>query len=166
MLQKNEIKILLLKKHSHSKCVSYCTWPEPQKIWVNFSQKNPKVVCVASENTTCCNSLCSHYKGQEPWVPIRRNSSCLCSCCKVGIMECSERNRKENKEIKEKQIRKKKKIGKKTAAANPSASRKDLEYLGKSNKPLRGVTQLLSEEQTGNRNPSACRQALGHKRKF
>lgn len=49
-----------------------------------------------SENTTCCSSLCSPDKGQEPSVPVGRNISCLCSCCKVGIMNCLETNRKEN----------------------------------------------------------------------
>lgn len=64
MLQKNEKKrFCFWKKHSHSKCVSYCTWPEPQKIWVNFSQKMQSCLC----------GFLEYHLLQSPLLPWQRS---------------------------------------------------------------------------------------------
>lgn len=176
MLQKNETKVLLLKKHSHSKCVSYCTWHELQKIWVNFSQKNQSCLCGFWEYHLLQFPLLPLQRsGQEPSVPIRRNISCLCSCCKVGIMECLERNRKENKERKKKQIGKKTNKKEKSKENCLELNRKENSHskhlciqkgLGILGKIKQTPARCDTASQTGNRNPSACREVLGHKRKF
>lgn len=159
MLHKNEKKVLLLKKHSHSKCVSYCTWPpEPQKIWVNFSQKKQSCLC----------DFWEYHLLQFTLLPWQRSGALSASreeyFLSVLLLQSGHYELFGNK-----QERKQPQQNTSAYTALPPVSRKDLEYLeslSSAEKLLQGVTQLSSEEQTSNKNPSACREVLGHNRKF
>lgn len=150
MLQKNrKNKVLLLKKHSHSTCVSYCTWPEPQKIWVNFSQKKQSCLC----------GFWEYHLLQFPLLPLQRSGAL--SANKGGIFPVCALAAKRALWSVWKQTGKKRATAKSSACtALLPASRMDLEYLGSlssAEKILQGVTT---------EDPSACREGLGHNRKF
>lgn len=141
---------MLLKKHCLSKRVSYCTWPEPQKIWVNFSQKKQSCLC----------DFWEYHLLQFPLLPWQRSGALSANreeyFLSVLLLQSGHYELSGNKQ--ERNQTQPTPLCIQPCLLHPQRTWNTWELSAVQGKLLQAVTQPPSEEQTANKNPSACKE--------
>lgn len=134
--------------------MSYCTWPEPQKIWVNFSQKKQSCLC----------GFWEYHLLQFPLLPWQRSGARSANreeyFLSVLLLQSGHYELSGNKQ--ERNQPQQTPLCIQPCLLHPERTWNTWELSVAQRKLLQGVTQLPSEAQTGNKTLQPAKNVTGN----